>query len=367
MNEKGTPAPEKGDQNAPGVLNETQIGRFKTSQEDVAELPVESIQPYLLIPDYRDPTESTLPIVVQSPAGCYSIDGWNFIEQAKAAGQPAIRCYVFHIQDHSETELAIRKVAIRTKPQGGTCSYPELVRNARMLEQIILNEKENPIVFSHGGARRGGSFTNNREDDVREILAERLGKNRSTINKYLNHSEYLSEEKWDEILASGEGKKFFEEAQRNKRILIKNMKSDGRSDLEIMAQISEQMISWLKEYQSTGEIITDFGVEEEAESPDDENSAAKRKRSITEKQAEFNPWQGNSEFGDDLEPITLESVKDEFKAIGEVITRDAEDQELNLNKLKSSAESAIQKLAVVLQKIKALQVLENSDADKEVE
>ena len=364
MNEKGTPAPEKGDQNAPGVLNETQIGRFKTSQEDVAELPVESIQPYLLIPDYRDPTESTLPIVVQSPAGCYCIDGWNFIEQAKAAGQPAIRCYVFHIQDHSETELAIRKVAIRTKPQGGTCSYPELVRNARMLEQIILNEKENPIVFSHGGARRGGSFTNNREDDVREILAERLGKNRSTINKYLNHGEYLSEETMGEILASGAGKKFFEEAQRNKRILIKNMKSDERSEEEIAAETSEQMSFWLEEYQSTGEIKTDFGIEEEPESPDDEIFATNR--TAIEKQADFNPWQGNSEEDNERES-TFEGVRDEYKAICEMGINDTEDQELNLNKLKSSAETSIQKLAEVLQKIKALEVLGNSDAGRGAE
>ena len=85
------------DSKPPGVLNADQTARFKTTQENVAELPVESIQPCTLIPDYRKPTESTLPIVVQSPAGCYCIDGWNFIEQAKAAGQPAIRCYVFHI------------------------------------------------------------------------------------------------------------------------------------------------------------------------------------------------------------------------------------------------------------------------------
>jgi hypothetical protein len=233
-----------------------------------------------------------------------------------------------------------------------------------MLEQIILNEKENPIVFSHGGARRGGSFTNNREDDVREILAERLGKNRSTINKYLNHSEYLHEETMGEILASGEGKKFFEEAQRNKRILIKNMKSDEKSEEKIAAETSKQMLSWLEEYQSTGEIKTDFGVEEEPESPDDENIATNR--TAIEKQADFNPWQGNNEFDDEGGP-TFEGVRDEYKAICEMGINDTEDQELNLNKLESSAETSIRKLAVVLQKIKALEVLGNSDAGRGAE
>ena len=167
-----------------------------------------------------------------------------------------------------------------------------------------------------------------------------------------------------EILASGAGKKFFEEAQRNKRILIKNMKSDEKSEEEITAQISKQMISWLKEYQTTGEIKTDFGVEEEPESPDDENFATNR--TTIEKQAHFNPWQGNSEEDNEREP-TFEGVRDEYKAICEMGINDTEDQELNLNKLKSSAETSIQKLAEVLQKIKALEVLGNSGAGRGAE
>ena len=86
MREKGTLQKETKNSTPPGVLNADQTARFKTTQENVAELPIESIQPHLLIPDYREPTESTLPIIVQSPDGCYCIDGWNFIEQAKDAG-----------------------------------------------------------------------------------------------------------------------------------------------------------------------------------------------------------------------------------------------------------------------------------------
>ena len=60
-----------------------------------------------------------------------------------ATGQPAIRCWINTIQEHSDTELAIRKVEIRTKPRNGTCSSAELVRNASILEKIILDEMEN--------------------------------------------------------------------------------------------------------------------------------------------------------------------------------------------------------------------------------
>ena len=92
MREKGILLKDTTDSTPPGVLNHDQIGRFKTIQENIAELPIKTIQPCPLIPDYRDPTESTLPIVVQSPAGCFCIDGWNFIEESKATGQPTIRC-----------------------------------------------------------------------------------------------------------------------------------------------------------------------------------------------------------------------------------------------------------------------------------
>lgn len=272
MREKGTLLKKTKDSTPPGVLNNPQSERFKTTQEDVAELPVESIQPYPLIPDYRDPTESTLPIVIQSPAGCYCIDGWNFIEQAKTAGQPAIRCYVFHIQEHSETELAIRKVAIRTKPQGGTCSYAELVRNTRLIAKILMDEIENPVVFSHGGSRQGANFTNNKEDDLRQVLSERLGKDRSTINDYLNFGRHLSDDALETLVTANTGKAFFEKVRVNKRILIKNLESDGLASGDITTEVSIKMIEWLGEYQQTGEIRSDLNEPEPPEEVEDQGS-----------------------------------------------------------------------------------------------
>ena len=110
--------------------------------------------------------------------------------QATAAGQPAIRCYVSHILAHSETELTLRKVAIRTKLQGGIRYCAELARNTKVVEKCLMDEMENPVVYSHGGLRRGANFTNNKEDDLRDVLSERLGKNRSTIKDYLNFGRY---------------------------------------------------------------------------------------------------------------------------------------------------------------------------------
>jgi len=200
MDEEGRTAPL---QDPPGVLKPPPIGRFQTVDEEIARAPLEDIQPLSVIPEYLDPTDSSLPFVVRSPVGCFCIDGWNLVEEAKAAGNESIRCHIFHIEDHSVVELAIRKVAIRIRPQGGPCSYAERVRNTFLLNQILLEKCENPIVHSHGGARRGTAFSGNREDDVRAILAERLGKSRSTFNQYLAHGRHLSADVLEALVANG--------------------------------------------------------------------------------------------------------------------------------------------------------------------
>ena len=56
------------DQSSRGVLNDSQMGLFVTTSEEIAELPIASIQPCRNIPDYRDLTESPLP-------NCHSIPG----------------------------------------------------------------------------------------------------------------------------------------------------------------------------------------------------------------------------------------------------------------------------------------------------
>ena len=235
MSEKGAVQKTTKDSTPPGVLNADQIGRFKTTQEDITELPIKTIQPCPLIPDYRDPTESTLPIVVQSPVGNFCIDGWRSIEQAIAEGQPVMRCFVIQIQEHSDTELALRKVEVRTKPRGGTCLFAESVRNTSILAKILMDEIENPIVFSHGGARRGGNFSNNKEDDLRQVLSERLGKSRGTINDYLHFSLHLTDDAKDVLVAQKASKAFCEKARVNKRILIKHLESEGLTHEEITA------------------------------------------------------------------------------------------------------------------------------------
>ena len=230
------------DQSSRGVLNDSQPGQFVTTSEEIAELPIASIRPCRNIPDYRDLTESPLPIVVQSPDACHCIDRWNLIEQAQVKGISTVRCHVFSIERHSEIELAIRKVAIRTKPAGGTCSYAEFVRNTCRLFTILCESADDPVVFSHGGNRRSADFTGKWENNIRSVLSERLGKSQTTINKYLQHGEYVSEDAFNELIDANAPKGFFEATQKEKQRYASELISQQTASNEIIRHVSAKTL-----------------------------------------------------------------------------------------------------------------------------
>ena len=244
------------DQSSPGVLNDLQPGQFVTTSEEIAELPIESIQPCRNIPDYRDLTESPLPIVIQSPDACHCIDGWNLVERAQSEGSSTIRCLVFSIERHSENELAIRKVAIRTKPVGGTCSYAELVRNICRLFIILYESADDPVVYSHGGNRRSADFAGKRENNIRSVLSERLGKSQTTINKYLQHGEHVSDDVFNRLIDANAPKGFFEATQKEKQRYASELESRQSASDEIIRHVSAKLLDWLRNWQTP--IVTEI-------------------------------------------------------------------------------------------------------------
>jgi hypothetical protein len=246
---------ESDDQSSPGVLINSQSGRFATTGEEITELAIATIQPCRNIPDYRDKTESILPIVVKSPDACHCIDGWNLVEQAHSEGRPSICCHVFKIDRHSETELAIRKVAIRTKPLGGICLYAELVRNSCRLFTILCESADDPVVFSHGGNRRGADFTGKRENNIRSVLSERLGKSQTTINKYLQHGEYVSDDAFRELIDANASKGFFEATQKEKQSYASELISQQTASDEIIRLVSAKTLDWLQTGQTPIETV----------------------------------------------------------------------------------------------------------------
>jgi hypothetical protein len=323
---------------------------FRAMSETIEDLDPYVIQPIAIIPDYLEPTSSLNPIVVKAPAGCYCIEGWQMIQEAIGSGRSPITSHVFHVQEISENELAIRKAAMRMLPQGGKASYAEIMRNARILFNLLASSMENPIIYSHGGVRKGAAFPENREENIRLVLAERLGKSVTTISKYLNHAEYLTDEAISALVQAGEDKEFFEDTQIVKRKLLTNLKSSGTTEDEISTQVSEAM---LRMHQNEAEIETYkktlfYAPEEDkpaGQSPGTTTLATEPERPIT-----FKHW-GGAEESLPEQSVEGDDLRREITAIAQRMISSSEDPNMSLASLKESIMAHIGELLSLLQKI----------------
>ena len=222
---------------------------FKTIARSLEELPIDSINHFLKIPDYVIATEADHPIVLRTPQGNHCIEAWTLIEAAISEGKTTILCEVDELAVHSDKELCLRKSGIRSLTRGGTYTYAEMLRNTKDLLAMFLNSNEELRVYGHGERRYGAGFVDNGEEDVRHILAMRLGKDRDTVNFFISHGEYLSNEALKIFIAKGAPKDFFVRVQAKKRIEVKNLKGKKNcSHGTITKAISKFMLAEFKEY-----------------------------------------------------------------------------------------------------------------------
>jgi len=344
-------------QPSPGVSKEAVADKYSTYREDIAEVAITAIQTCPIIPDFKEPTVSTLPIIAQTPAASFCIDGWNFIEQARAAGRATIRCHVYHIAHHSIIELAIRKVAIRIMPQGGKCSYAESIRNAHRLFHSLLNTSDNLVLFSHGGDRRGVGFTESKANNIRVVLVDRLGKSPTTVNKYLQHGEFLNDATMEELVDAGAPKQFFEAVQTPKEIRKVALQADGKDEAAIVSDISDQVSAWWEESQRP--VPPKTTPSESPQPPQARRPTAPTLPSQSQNQPptasirahqERSDISGNPATG--APPTTGEAgVTAELKRIGEALIEIADSQESSTPQQVETIRRLIQELAVLHQRL----------------
>ena len=215
---------------------------FETQRESIEDLDPGEIQPFQAIPDYVEPTSSLYPIVVKTQTSITCIEGWALVQQAKEAGQASLTCHIHHVADASQEELAIRKVASRTKPQGGIAGYAEKARNVSKAFRMVKESNENPIVFAHGGDRRGIVFTSLRDENIRIVLAKRFGKSPATIGKYINHGDHISEEVMQLLAQQEADKEYFEAFQEAKMKLVEHMKTQQLPQNQIVIRVSDDIL-----------------------------------------------------------------------------------------------------------------------------
>ena len=321
---------EKKEQDSRGGLKNDRDARFVSNRPIFAELNKQEIQAFQIIPDYDSSTISPYPVIVKSPTSCHCIDGWDKVESLIAQNQSTLSCHVFYIPEFSETEIAIRKVAIRTMPLGGTCSYTELVRNVSILFSMFLASGENPVVFSHGGGRRGVNYTENKKNNVRILLANRLDKSVTTINKYLQHGKNLSEEALQTLISAGVQKGFFEAIQKDKQGLIDELKAEQKSHDEIVNTVSDRVISWFEETQTSdlAEII--IPQTDQHDSPATEIQPQQNNVPPTPaKPIEHKHWSGDPSAALEKQ-LTEDEICQEFVAIGQLLIETAENKALTI-------------------------------------
>ena len=97
------------------------------------------------------------------------------------------------------------------------------------------------------------------ENNIRLVLADRLGKSPTTINKYLQHGKYLSDEALQTLIDVDVQKGFFEAIQKDKQRLIDELKAEQKSHDEIVNAVSDRVLSRLEESQTSDppEIVSD--------------------------------------------------------------------------------------------------------------
>ncbi|MFZ4440992.1 MAG: hypothetical protein ACOYOS_21480 [Syntrophales bacterium] len=106
---------------------------------------------------------------------------------------------------------------------------------------MILATEEDVREFSHGGHRDRKGLGENREDNARVILAQRIGIEKVTLNTHINYCQYLSEQTIQFFIEKQAIREFFKNAQPLKQRTATKLVEKKDNIAEITKQISELM------------------------------------------------------------------------------------------------------------------------------
>lgn len=341
-------------QDASGVLKESCQAENRPFEKSIEPLEIAEIQHFNRIPDFIDPTRSPYPIVVKSPSSLQCIDGWELIEQAKHRGESSIICEIIHIQRDSEIEYALWKASMRIMPTGGRCIYPEEVRNTCRLFRMLYESAENPVIFSHGGARRGDDYSKCPENNIRLLLGDRLGKKPKTINKYLNHGQFIGDEAFQNLIDVRVNKGFFEAIQKDKQRLIDELTFEQKSHDEIVNVVSDRVLSWLKKGQTTESIeIVSTQIDQHEPPAAEVQPQQNVGPSPSVKPIKHKHWSGNPTAALEKQP-TEDEIWQEFIAVGRLLIEIAENKEIATQERMQSLSDQIFRQSRLIQQLKHL-------------
>lgn len=245
-----------------------QVSRFEFRDVNISDIQyVSGAQRYI------DQTDSNYPFILNTPKGDFVYDGHDLVEEAKHSGAETIRAFVHIVDEHDDALIELLNLGNRTKTPGGKVRIAETILRLRNCKKHLEDAGENITRYSHGGNRRGASFTNDNVQNIRIILENYSGLKRSSINEYLANAEGIDDET---LLKLANGilqpskdksvtdsrlihatKNFCRNIQKNKTESIMKLESDGVSQDEIFKIISSKVFAAFNE-DTTGKNVTVF-------------------------------------------------------------------------------------------------------------
>ncbi|MGD0662117.1 MAG: hypothetical protein ABSD38_29015 [Syntrophorhabdales bacterium] len=237
---------------SPGSLIHTQADDCENARVTVEEVPVGDLAFDNALPDYRDETSFPMPIAVKAKGDSrhYIVDG-----RALDAGEATVTCLVYHVDQLDDTELALRKFAVRIAPIGSTARYPEILRNVCLLEQKLPPSSTNSKAYTAGGDRKSEDFRDDPQQAFRARLSTYTGRSRKTISRYIADKERIDLPTLNRLCEDKVcTRDFFEDIRDNKETLTRMCCTSGKSEEEITQAVSAAVVEWFDGYKTTGTV-----------------------------------------------------------------------------------------------------------------
>jgi len=276
---------------AGGIENKVDTPRYSLEYMIMKDL-----HPITSIPDYLDPFCCDLISVARTPEGTFIIDGKSSVDERKSQGYEDIQCMVYEFDHHDDVELALMKLTSRLLPRGGTARYAEVIRNVQKIKYTLESmDGSLHAKYQHGGDRRSAKFTENKVDNINEILSLRTGKSHSTIREYQTHMEFIDEYTINELTKTvitdpsnddpdlgkrGASKSFFKKVQKRKKELAMKLEAEGNNPDEIIGMVSEKVLAAFKA-NAAGEDLTVFADLTEVSKPVKSKTAVEKQPQST--------------------------------------------------------------------------------------
>jgi len=213
------------------------------------------------LPCYGKASASPYPLIVRELSSdlLYCIDGDQQVEKALQDGKETALCHISSVHEIDGIELGIRRMSVRMVPQAGKASYSEILRNVHIVVRMLM-ASDNLFRYHHGGDRRSKGYVQNRADDIVLLLEERLGKSKTTILAYLNHSRYITPAVLQCLAEVQAPKAFFEAVEKYKSEAVKLMKADGKTEEDVTLHVSHVQSEFYEVYEKNKDLraLLDF-------------------------------------------------------------------------------------------------------------